>query len=492
MTPARRLSRASLRRSRTSRGASAAWCRLPFGPRAWAALPCAVGALAWAPVLAAQVRGDAPIAPAATIGPVTDASTLSVLGIAAIPDGTGNPLAQRNDVWLGATQPIGRIGRVRFAALGTGTWRLYDGVGADGSLEGTVALRARARVGAQRIWSAVSYGHASVSGNPTTDILSAGMPAGMNVGDWTLRAVDTTVSRRVDVGAISRAEAGVVTNMAGMELSLGFSVERATRTTTQTLTVDESDAITLPASMPGDAQLTSRRTTRSLQRRDIATGIASLGFETGPTTGLVSVTAPVATWISQDALTPVPGMLPTVASLAVVQPVTAWLSLVGAAATNTATVGGTALRDELDTSRRRFAPVVALGVRIARLPTRGNDGTPRGILAFETRTMGAVDAMTVADGVSAPDGDTLRVVLLIDAPRAESVELMGDATDWTVTPLRRMQSGRWRAELKLAPGVHRVTVRADGGAWIAPPGLPIGNDDYGSPVGMIVVRGKRN
>ena len=106
------------------------------------------------------------------------------------------------------------------------------------------------------------------------------MPAGTNVGDWTLRAVDTTVSRRVDVGAVSRAEAGVVTKVAGMELSLGFSVERATRTTTQTLTIDESDAITLPASMPGDAQLTSRRTTRSLQRRDIATGIASLGFET--------------------------------------------------------------------------------------------------------------------------------------------------------------------------------------------------------------------
>ena len=441
--------------------------------------------------LSAQVRGDAPIAPAATIGPVTEASTLSVLGMAALPDGTGNSLTQRNDLWLGATQPLGRIGRVRFATLGTGNWRVPDGVGNDGQIEGTIALRARARVGEQRIWSAISYGHASVNGvTPAAGMLGNAMPP-LAVGGLDLRGTDTTVSRRVDVGAISRAEAGVMTNLSGMEFSFGFSVERATRTTTQTLTIDEPDAITMPAA-GGSTRLVSNRTTRSLQRRDIATGIASLGFHTGPTTWLVSVTSPVATWISSDVLTPKPSMLPTVASLAVVQPITGWLSLVGAAATNAATVGGTALRDDLDSRRARsFAPVLAIGVRIARLPFHGTDGTPGGILAFETRTLGAVDSLAVEQGVSAPDGDTLRVVLLIDAPRAESVELMGDATEWIITRMQRTTNGRWRAELKLAPGMHRITVRADGGAWIAPPGLPISNDDFGSPVGMISVRGKR-
>ena len=333
----------------------------------------------------------APIAPAATIGPVTDASTLSVLGIAALPDGTGNALTQRNDVWLGATQPLGRIGRVRLAALGTGNWRVPQGVGTDGQLEGTLAVRARARVGAQRVWSAISYGHASVNGaNPTASILRTAMPP-MSAGGLDMRAVDTTVSRRVDVGAISRAEAGVLTNVSGMEFSFGFSVERATRTTTQTLSIDEPDAIMMPT-VGGSTRLVSNRTTRSLQRRDIATGIASIGFNTGPTTWLVSVTSPVATWISSDALSPTPSLLPTVASLAVVQPVTAWLSLVGAAATNAATVGGTALRDDLDHHRARsFAPVLAIGVRIARLPSRGTDGVPGGILAFETRTLGSVD-----------------------------------------------------------------------------------------------------
>lgn len=430
--------------------------------------------------LQAQVRGDAPIAPAATIGPVTDASTVSVLGMAALPDGTDNALAQRNDLWLGATQPLGRIGRVRFAAIGTGTWRMPQGVPADGQLEGTLALRARARVGGQRVWSAISYGHAAVAGaSPAASMLENVIPP-MSYGGVALRTADTTIARR-DVGAISRAEAGVLTKLSGMELSFGFSVERATRTATQTQFIN----------LDGASSRSSTQSTRVLRRRDIATGITSLGFHTGPTNWLISVTAPLATWLNTDAQSPV-AALPTVASVAVVQPVTAWLSLVGAAATNAATVGGTALRDDVEGPRTRsFAPVLALGLRIARLPRGGINGTPTGILAFETRTLGAVDALTVEQGIAAPNGDTLRVVLLIDAPRAESVEIMGDATEWNVTHMHRSANGRWRAELKLAPGIHRITVRTDGGSWIAPPGLPAGNDDYGSPVGMMVVRGKR-
>jgi hypothetical protein len=226
--------------------------------------------------------------------------------------------------------------------------------------------------------------------------------------------------------------------------------------------------------------------------------MASVGFQAGAAQWLVSVTAPVASWISSDALAPTPASVPTVASVAVVKPVNAWLSLVGAAASNAATIDGGALRDAVqDRQGRRYAPVVAVGVRLSRLPWSDGDGTPSGILAFETRTLGAVDAASLSaiDASDASDAgsvnDTLRVVLLIDAPRAESVELMGDATAWSVTRMRRTSHGRWRAELQLAPGMHRITVRADGGKWIAPPGLPIGNDDYGEPVGLIHIKGWR-
>lgn len=460
-------------------------------------MPCvlsgALASLGLARAAFAQVRAESPIAPAATIGPVTDAATLSLLGMSSGNDG-GPAIGHRNELWAGATQPVGHLGRVKFSVIGSGNFRFRNGVGGDESAQGIVALRARARVGQQRLWSAVSYGHANVAGSQATGLIGGIAPVSMMAPSPIGAALlDTTISRRIDVGRISRAEAGVVTMLSGMELSFGMSVERATRSTTQTITVGEENDF--PVMTPqGSVRRETSRVERTLQRRDVATGIASMSFNTGPTNWLVSVTAPVATWITEDALSPKAATVPTIASIAVVQPLTGWLSLVGAAATNQATMGGAQFRDQVDLGRRHdFSPMVALGVRISRDHGRDADGTPGGILAFETRTLGAVDSISVEQGATIDriEGDTLRVVLLIDAPRAETVELMGDATEWSVKAMRRNTSGRWRAELKLAPGMHRIIVRADGGKWVAPPGLPVGNDDYGTPVGMIVIRGKQ-
>ncbi len=458
----------------------------------------------------AQTRTESPIAPSANIGSVTETATFSLLGVALLPDGSGNALSQRNDVWLGATQPIGRLGRVKFTALASGNVSLRDAMSSHEASQGTLALRARARFGEQRLWGAVSFGHGSLDGAPGR---LGGLPVAQASGGIDDRGADTTISRRVDVGRVGRAEAGLVTRYAGVELAFGMSLERASRMTTQTITVDEPDQM---AGLPSDAgRMVSSRTLRTVQRRDLATGIASMGFNTGPTAWLVSLSAPIATWISRDALAPRPQSVPTVASLAVVQPVTGWLSLVGSAASNAATVGGTSLRDDLsDRPRRGFSPIVGIGVRISRLPWRDDHaGAPNGILAFETRTLGRVDAASLrgitaaaastgvdsasleagtSAGAGEERGDTLRVVLLVDAPRAESVELMGDATGWTITQLKRHPSGRWRAELRLAPGTHRLMVRADGGQWMAPPGLPISNDDYGAPVGIVLVKSDRS
>ncbi|MEQ1692590.1 MAG: glycogen-binding domain-containing protein [Gemmatimonas sp.] len=446
--------------------------------------------------LHAQRGGDAPVAPAAAIGPATSAPTFSVLGLASSGDGGGSGITQRSEVWMGATQPLGRLGKVHFSAIGSGDVRARDAVGAAGAAEGTLALRARARFSGAQVWSAVSYGYVNVNGGIPGQTL--GLTPVFGTGLDAARQVDTTISRRVDIGSIQRAEAGVISRVSAVEFSFGFSVERASRVTTQTLTIDEGNG-SLPLQMPIAGRLVSTRSTRSIQRRDIATGIASMGFNTGRTTWLVSMTSPVATYITSDALAPKPRIAPTIASIAIVQPVTGWLSVVGAAATNSSSVGSTALRDDLGAGRnRRFSPVVALGVRLAGLPFFGRaDDTPGGILSFETRTIGSVDSAAVsmsptnADDALNGDRDTLRVVLMIDAPKAESVELMGDATQWMVTQMTRGRDGKWRAALKLAPGVHRITVRADGGKWIAPPNLPIGNDDYGSPVGMIIVKGGR-
>jgi hypothetical protein len=455
--------------------------------------------------LRAQVRGDAPMAPAATIGPVTDAPTLSVLGLASLPErSSGNALSQRNDVWLGATQSVGRLGPVRFAALASGNVRVEDGFSGGPNAQGLLTLRARARVGENRVWSAVSYGRSAFNGTPSAGLYNDALrptptstaAVGAMFAVSNRMANDTTVTQRTDAGQLARFEAGVVTTYAGVEFAFGMSVERAARAVTQTMTVDVPR---VAMSVPSNAgEVINTATLRTVQRRDVATGIASVGFNTGQTQWLMSVTAPVASWVNNDALAPRAQTVPTVASLAVVQPITGWLSLVGAAATNPATLGGSMLRDELrDRNRSRLSPVVALGVRLSRLPWRDNDGTPPGILAFETRTLGVVDSVSLERLDQAADDhddseqaarDTMRVVLLVDAPRAESVELMGDATSWSVTRMRRLPNGRWRSELKLPPGAHRITMRADGGPWIAPPGLAIGNDEFGSPAGLLIVR----
>ena len=448
--------------------------------------------------LVAQGRPDAPIAPVGIIGGVTDAATLSVLGLAAASDGQGAPLSARNDLWIGITQPVARVGRVRLTALASGTAGGRDPVGRGGAMHGLATLRARARFGNQHVWSAVSYGRGSLDGDVGTSPMDAmGLMGASAAIPFGRVGADTTISRRVDLGQVGRAEAGLLTTQGGVVLAFGVAMERATRVTTQTLRIETPEAGVDPM-FDGAARIVTNRTIRSLQRRDVATGLASAGFQTGATQWLVSVTAPVATWISSDALGPNPRPVPTVASVAMVRPITGWLSLVGAAASNTATMDGGSLREAVrERADRAFSPVVAVGLRLSRLPWRTSDGTPNGILAFETRTLGAVDAMSVEALSTEPAGasgssavDTLRVVLLIDAPRAESVELMGDATSWSVTPMRRTTSGRWRAELKLSPGMHRVIVRADGGKWTAPPGLPVGNDDYGEPVGLIQIRGR--
>ena len=236
-------------------------------------MPCALSAAMASVVLTdaveAQTRGDAPIAPAATIGPVTEAPTLSVLGIAAVPDGSGSPLAQRNDLWLGATQPIGRIGRVRLSALGSGNWRFREAVGNDAQSQGIVTVRARARIGEQRVWSAVSYGYAGGSGNPAGGPLSSA-PGVLAGGGVDTRGADTTVSRRIDIGQVGRAEAGVMSRVRGVEFSVGMSLERATRVTTQTIVVDEPAA--LPLSPTAGDRVLSSRSVRTMQRRDLATG----------------------------------------------------------------------------------------------------------------------------------------------------------------------------------------------------------------------------
>jgi hypothetical protein len=78
-------------------------------------------------------------------------------------------------------------------------------------------------------------------------------------------------------------------------------------------------------------------------------------------------------------------------------------------------------------------------------------------------------------------------VLRTPGRRASSVEVCSDATDWTVVAARQVGREEWEVVLPLGPGVHRIAMRVDGGAWGPPPGAPTTPDEFGGEVGLIVV-----
>jgi 1,4-alpha-glucan branching enzyme len=81
-----------------------------------------------------------------------------------------------------------------------------------------------------------------------------------------------------------------------------------------------------------------------------------------------------------------------------------------------------------------------------------------------------------------------RLTIAIRAPHAERVEIAGDFTRWAPLTLERLPGGWWQLRVPTRAGTHRVSVRVDGGRWLAPPGLPPVLDEFGGTVGLLVVQ----
>ncbi len=84
-----------------------------------------------------------------------------------------------------------------------------------------------------------------------------------------------------------------------------------------------------------------------------------------------------------------------------------------------------------------------------------------------------------------PYGRTRALRVHVDG--ATSVELMGDFTDWQVVALAKVGSSTWETTVVLAPGVYRVNVRVNGGAWQVPAGSRREQTEFGGAVGVVVV-----
>jgi len=91
-----------------------------------------------------------------------------------------------------------------------------------------------------------------------------------------------------------------------------------------------------------------------------------------------------------------------------------------------------------------------------------------------------------AEMLSERAGD-VRHAVIVRAPGAHQVEIIGDLTDWHPVSLLQDTDGIWRVTLQVSSGVYRVNVRVDGGAWRAPRGLPTRDDDFDGRVGVLTI-----
>jgi len=82
-----------------------------------------------------------------------------------------------------------------------------------------------------------------------------------------------------------------------------------------------------------------------------------------------------------------------------------------------------------------------------------------------------------------------RLIVRVHLRDVSIAEIAGDFTDWKPVALERLHGGWWFTVLRVTPGIHRVQLRLDGGAWRSPPGLPRADSGPGGPSGTLVVLG---
>jgi len=73
------------------------------------------------------------------------------------------------------------------------------------------------------------------------------------------------------------------------------------------------------------------------------------------------------------------------------------------------------------------------------------------------------------------------------APRARSVELVGDFNEWHPTPMQRSVDGWWCAEVELCHGHHQYRFLVDGRPMLDPHAAGIARDGRDEPVSLIAV-----
>ena len=325
-------------------------------------------------------------------------------------------------------------------ALG-GRLTLGDGRALSASVGGTGGI-ASARTSCDRRWSALATAQVSYRAHDTRFWVAYAASNANNA--------DTTVRQPgLAAGVERRIRSAIVT------MSVGPRRDRTASQSVVTLTRHLFPEVIFPAGSPAVQETvfvadTVTRLGRN-QIPDLGLGLTwtrkALGIEAGAHLGLASTMHRV------DPL----------GTLRVTYDVNARLSAIAALTSRAA----------LPARDLSSSQMVTLGFRI-----RGGHGTrekagPRAATATEFRVV-----RDTAD----------RLTIVIMARHAERVEVASDFTQWTPLSLERLPGGWWQLRVRTSPGMHRVSVRVDGGRWNAPPGLSPVDDEFGGSVGMLVVQ----
>ena len=127
-------------------------------------------------------------------------------------------------------------------------------------------------------------------------------------------------------------------------------------------------------------------------------------------------------------------------------------------------------------------------------PTRGTLGAAFTSVGLQvalgasdvSRASPAISTVSLGTSVSSAANDGRRMISVM-LENARTVDIMGDFTDWLPVAMTRSATGKWQVRIPLEEGSHRMEVRADSGAWMPAPGLPVVADEFGGRVGILVV-----
>src|SRR5262249_53717210 len=121
-----------------------------------------------------------------------------------------------------------------------------------------------------------------------------------------------------------------------------------------------------------------------------------------------------------------------------------------------------------------FAPTAAIVLAVGRSLEDVTRGIPQTRYASLSLRFSARPPFTLWSRDAHPSGPVItasRIRIEVRVDGASSVDVMGDFTDWQPVSLSR--DGKvWCLSRALAPGLHRIALRIDGGEWKTPANLP--------------------